>query len=119
MQKYQNFEQLNMENPPHQSNNTRKKGKNQNNNNSGPGRNQNQPQQSQFVGGNQNQGNQNLQGGNNNKHQARNNNNVRTTFPGSLCNEFGHYNHHCPQIPDFKWMKDSVNGPCPSALPTP
>jgi hypothetical protein len=43
-QQYQNFEQLNTENPSHQLNNTRKKGKNRNNNNLGPGGNQNQPQ---------------------------------------------------------------------------
>jgi hypothetical protein len=117
IQQYQNFEQLNMENPTHQSNNAKKKGKNRNNNN--PGQGGNHPQQNQPVGGNQNPGNQNPQGGNNNKRQGKNNNNLRTNFPCALCGEFGHYTHHCPQITDFKWMKESVNGPRPPAPPTP
>jgi hypothetical protein len=37
LQQYQNFEQLNMENLTHQSNNAKKKGKNMNNNNLGQG----------------------------------------------------------------------------------
>jgi hypothetical protein len=36
IQKFENFEQLNMENLAHQSNNAKKKGKNLNNNNPGP-----------------------------------------------------------------------------------
>jgi len=46
IQQFHTFENLNMENPAHQSNNTKNKGKNQNNNNPGPGGNnsqQNQP----------------------------------------------------------------------------
>jgi hypothetical protein len=76
IQQYQNFEQLNMENPSHQSNNARKKGKNWNNNNPRSGGNQNQPHHNQSVGGNQNQGNHSPQGGNNNKCQGKNNNNI-------------------------------------------
>jgi hypothetical protein len=60
IQQYQNFEQLNMENLTHPSNNAKKKGINRNNNN--PGQGENQPQQNQPIGGNQNQGNQNPQG---------------------------------------------------------
>jgi hypothetical protein len=114
IQEYQNFEQLNMANPPHQSNNTKKKGKDPNNNNPGLGGNQNQPEQNQSTGGNPNQGNQNPEGGNNKKRQGRNNNNVRTTLPCALYSEFGHYTHHFPQITEFKLMKDFVNGPHPS-----
>jgi hypothetical protein len=47
---YQNFEQLNTTNPTHQSNNSKKKGRNQNNNNPGQGR--NHPQQNQPTGDN-------------------------------------------------------------------
>jgi hypothetical protein len=53
------FKQLNTENPAHQPNNAKNKGKNRNNNNSGLGR--NNPQQICPVGGNQNP-----QGDNNN-----------------------------------------------------
>jgi hypothetical protein len=101
-QQYQNFEQLNTANPTHPSNNAKKKGRNRNNNN--PGQGGNQLPQHQPTGGNQNQGNQNPQGGNNNKHQGWNN--VKTIFPCALCGEFGHCTHHCPQITDFKWLKD-------------
>jgi hypothetical protein len=114
IQQYQNFEQLNTTNPTHPSNNAKKKGRNKNNNNLGQGG--NQPQQNLPDGGNQNQGNQNPQGGNNNRCQGRKNNNVKTNFPCSLCGDFGHYSHHCPQIADFKWMKDSDSLPHP---PTP
>jgi hypothetical protein len=114
-----NFEHMNTVNPSHQSNNAIKKGKKQNNNNLGPGGNQNQPQQNQPVGGNQNQGNQNSQGGNNNKCQGKNNNCIQTNFPFALCSEYGQYAHHCPQIVDFKWMKESGNGPCLPAPPPP
>jgi hypothetical protein len=107
-----------MTNPSHQSKNARKKGKNRNNNNPGLGGNQNQPQQNQPAGGNQNTGNQNPQGGDN-KSQGKNNNNIRTNFPCSLCGEFGHYTHHCPQIVDFERMKESVSGPRPLAPPAP
>jgi hypothetical protein len=75
IQQLQTFEQLNMENPSHQPNNAKKKGKNQNNNNPGPGG--NNPQQNHPTGGNQNQGNQNPQGDNNNKRQGKNNNNLQ------------------------------------------
>jgi hypothetical protein len=88
-----------------------------NNNNLGQGR--NHSQQNQPTGGNQNQGNQNPQGGNNNRRQGKNKNNLQTNFPCALCGEFSHYTHHCPQITDFKWMKDSVNGPHTPAPPAP
>jgi hypothetical protein len=114
-QQYQNFEQLNTANPTHPSNNAKKKGWNRNNNN--PGQGGNQPPQHQPTGGNQNQGNQNPQGGNNNKRQGRNN--VKTIFPCALCGEFGHYTHHCPQIADFKWLKDSGSLPHSPAQPAP
>jgi hypothetical protein len=65
IQHVNDFEQLNMENSPHQPNNSKNKGKNRNNNTPGPGG--NNPQQKLPVGGNQNQGNQNPQGGNNKK----------------------------------------------------
>jgi hypothetical protein len=52
VQQYQNFKQLNTENPTHPSNNAKKKGRNRNNNN--PGQGGNQPQQNQPTGGNQN-----------------------------------------------------------------
>jgi hypothetical protein len=117
IQQFHNFEQLNTENPSHQSNNSNNKGKNQNNNNPGPGG--NNPQQNQPVGGNQNQGNQNSEGGNRNKLQGKNNNNLRKNFPCALCGEYGHYTHHFPRIVKFKWIKGSTNGPCPLALPTP
>jgi hypothetical protein len=69
VQQYQSFEQLNIANPTHPSNNAKKKGRNRNNNNLGQGR--NQPPQHQLTRGNQNQVNQNPQGGNNNnKHQG-------------------------------------------------
>jgi hypothetical protein len=71
------------------------------------------------LGDNHNPGNQNPHGGNNNKCQEKNNNNLRTNFPCALCGEFGQYTHHCPQITDFKQMKDSVNGPRPLAPPAP
>jgi hypothetical protein len=78
------------------------------------------PNKTNPLGGNQNQGNQNPQGGNNNNqpHQGRNNN-LRTNFPCALCGEYGHYTHHCPQIVDFKWMKASMNPQCPPAPPAP
>jgi hypothetical protein len=50
LQQYQNFEQLNMENPTHQSNNAKKKGKNRNNRNLGQGG--NHAQQNRPTGGN-------------------------------------------------------------------
>jgi hypothetical protein len=106
-QQYQNFEQLNTANPTHPSNNAKKKGRNRNNNHSGQGG--NQTPQHQPTGGNQNQGNQNPQGGNNNKRPGRNN--VKTIHPCALCGEFGHYTHHCPQIADFKRLKDSGSLP--------
>jgi hypothetical protein len=114
---FQNFEQLNTKTPSHQPNNAKKKGKNRNNNN--PRLGGNNPQ-NQLVGGNQNQGNQNPQGRNKNKLQGRNkNNNLWTNFPCTLCGEHGHYTHHCPQIVDFKQMKDSINVPRPLASPAP
>jgi hypothetical protein len=113
VQQYQNFKQLNTENLTHSSNNAKNKGRNRNNNNLGQGR--NQPQQNQPTGGNPNQGNQNPQGGNNNRHQGRNNNNVKTNFPCALCGDFDHYTHHCPQITDFKRLKDSGSLPHPPA----
>jgi hypothetical protein len=113
IQQYQNFEQLNTENPTHLSNNAKNKGRNRDNNN--PGQGENQPQQNQPTGGNQNQGNQNPHGGNNNKRQGRNNKTIKTTFPCALCGEFGHYTHHSPQIADFKWLKDSGGLPHPPA----
>jgi hypothetical protein len=103
-QQYQNFEQMNTTNP---SNNAKKKGWNRNNNN--PGQGGNQPPQHQPTGGNQNQGNQNPQGGNKNKRPGKNN--VKTIHPCALCGEFSHYTHHCPQIADFKWLKDSGSLP--------
>jgi hypothetical protein len=107
-QQYQNFEQLNTANPTHPSNNTKKKGRNRNNDN--PGQGGNQPPQNQPTGVNQNQGNQHPQrGNNNNKHRGRNN--VKTVFPCALCGEFSHYTHHCPQIADFKQLKDSGSLP--------
>jgi hypothetical protein len=111
-QKYQNFEQLNTANP---SNNAKKKGWNRNNNNLGQGG--NQPLQHQPTGGNQNQGNQNPQGGNNNKRQGQNN--VKTIHPCALCGVFGHYTHHCPQITDFKMLKDSGSLPPSPVQPAP
>jgi hypothetical protein len=42
-----------------------------------------------------------------------------TNFPCALCGEYGHYTHHFPQIVDFKWMKESMNGPRPPAPPAP
>jgi hypothetical protein len=107
---------MNTKNPSHPSNNAKKKGKNRNNNNPGPGG--NNPQQNHSARGNQNQGNQNPQWDNNNKRQGRNNNNLRTNFPCALFGEYGHYTYHCPQIVDFKRMKESMNAqppPAPSA----
>jgi hypothetical protein len=106
-QQYQNFEQLNTANP---SNNAKKKGRNMNNNN--PGQGGNQPPQHQPTGGNQNQGNQNPQGGNNNN-KRKGRNNIKNIHPCALCGEFSHYTHHCPQITDFKWLKDSGSLPIP------
>jgi hypothetical protein len=40
-------------------------------------------------------------------------------FPCTLCGEHGHYTHHCPQIADFKRMKESMNAPRPPAPPAP
>jgi hypothetical protein len=118
IQQFQYFEQLNIENTTHQSNNAKNKGKNQNNNN--PRLGGNNPQQNQPAGGNQNQGNDNPQGENNNKQQGRNNNkNLWMNFPCALYGEHGHYTHHCPQITDFKWMKDSMNAPFPPTSPAP
>jgi hypothetical protein len=114
-QQYQNFEQLNTANPPHPANNNRRKGKNRNNNN--PGQGGNHPPQHQPPGGNQNQGNQNPQGGNNNRRQGRNT--VKTNHPCALCGVYGHYTHHCPQIADFKRLKDSGNLPPTPAQPAP
>jgi hypothetical protein len=57
--------------------------------------------------------------GNNNRCQGRNNNTIRTTFPCSLCGEFGHYTHHFPQITDFKQLKVLGSLPHPPALPAP
>jgi hypothetical protein len=74
IQQYQYFEQLNTENPTHQSNNAKNKGRNQNNKKSGQGN--NHPQQNQPTGGNPNQGNQNPSRGNNNKRQGKNKNNI-------------------------------------------
>jgi hypothetical protein len=115
VQQYQNFEQLNTANPPHPANNNRRKGKNRNNNN--PGQGGNHPPQNQPPGGNQNQGNQNPQGGNNNRRQGRNT--VKTNHPCALCGVYGHYTHHCPQIADFKRLKDSGNLPPTPAQPAP
>jgi hypothetical protein len=106
---------LNTTNPTHPSNNANKKGRNRNNNN--PGQDGNQPPQHQPTGGNQSQGNPNPQGGNNNKRQGRNN--VKTIFPCALCGELDHYTHHCPQIIDFKQLKDSGSLPHSPAQPTP
>jgi hypothetical protein len=106
-QQYQNFKQLNTANPPHPANNNRRKGKNRNNNN--PSQGENHPPQHQSPGGNQNQGNQNPQGGNNNKRQGRNT--IKTIHNCALCGVYGHYTHHCPQIADFKRLKDSGNLP--------
>jgi hypothetical protein len=114
-QQYQNFEQLNTANPPHPANNNRRKGKNRNNNN--PGQGGNHPPQHQPPRGNQNQGNQNPQGGNNNRRQGRNT--VKTNHPCALCGVYGHYTHHCPQIADFKRLKDSGNLPSTPAQPAP
>jgi hypothetical protein len=111
-QQYQNFEQLNTANP---SNNAKKKGRNRNNNN--PGQNGNQPPQHPPTGGNQNQGNQNPQGGNNNKCQGWNN--VKTIHPCALCGVYRHYTHHCPQIADFKRLKDSGSLPPSPVQPAP
>jgi hypothetical protein len=47
--------------------------------------------------------------------KGRNNNIIKTSFPCALCGEFGHYTHHCPQIIDFKWLKDSSSLPHPLA----
>jgi hypothetical protein len=117
IQQIHEFKKLNAKNPTHQLNNAKNKGKNLNNNNPGPGG--NNPQHNHTTRGNQNQGNQNPQGDNNNKQQGKNNKNLRTNFPWALCFEYGHYTHHFPQIYDFKWMKESMNPPCPLALPTP
>jgi hypothetical protein len=115
MQQYQSFEQLNTANPTHPSNNAKKKGWNRNNNNPSQGR--NQPLQQQPTGGNPNQGNQNPQRGNNNKRQGRNT--VKTIHPCALCGVYGHYTHHCPQIADFKRLKDSGSIPPSPAQPAP
>jgi hypothetical protein len=40
-------------------------------------------------------------------------------LPYAIYVEHGHYTHHCPQISNFKQMKDSMNAPCPLALSTP
>jgi hypothetical protein len=114
-QQYQNFEQLNTANPTNPSNNNRRKGRNRNNNN--PNQGGNQPPQQQPTGGNPNQGNQNPQGGNNNKRQGRNT--VKTIHPCALCGVYGHYTHHCPQIADFKRLKDSGSIPPSPAQPAP
>jgi hypothetical protein len=114
-QQYQNFEQLNTANPTNPSNNNRRKGRNRNNNN--PNQGGNQPPQQQPTGGNPNQGNQNPQGGNNNKCQGRNT--VKTIHPCALCGVYGHYTHHCPQIADFKRLKDSGSIPPSPAQPAP
>jgi hypothetical protein len=119
IQQYQNFEQLNTENPTHQSNNAKKKGKNQTIIIQDQEGTKTTPNRTNLSGGNQNQGNQNPQGGNNNKRQGKNNNNLQTNFPCALCGEYGHYTHHFPQIVDFKWMKESGNGPRPPAPPAP
>jgi hypothetical protein len=113
-QQYQNFEQLNTTNPTHPSNNAQQ-GWTWNNNN--PGQGWNQPQQNQLAWGNQHPGNQNPQGGNNYKRQGRNN--IKTIHPCALCGEFGHYTHHCPQIADFKWFKDSASLPPSPTQPAP
>jgi hypothetical protein len=114
IQQVQAFEQLNMKNPPNQSNNNKKKGKNKNNTNQGQGG--NPQQQNPLAGGNQNNGNQNPQGGNNNGQPCQGkNNNLRTNFPCALCGEYGHYTHHFPQIVDYKWMKETMNTQRPPA----
>jgi hypothetical protein len=112
---YQNFEQLNTANPTNPSNNNRRKGWNRNNNN--PNQGGNQPPQQQPTGGNPNQGNQNPQGGNKNKRQGWNM--VKIIHPCALCGIYGHYTHHCPQIADFKRLKDSGSIPPSPAQPAP
>jgi hypothetical protein len=114
-QQYQNFEQLNKANPANPSNSNRRKGRNRNNNN--PNQGGNQPPQQQPTGGNPNQGNQNPQGGNNNKRQGWNT--VKTIHPCALFGVYGHYTHHCPQIADFKRLKDSGSIPPSPAQPAP
>jgi hypothetical protein len=49
------------------------------------------------------------QGGNNNKRPGQNT--VKTIHPCALCGVYGHYTHHCPQIADFKRLKDSGSLP--------
>jgi hypothetical protein len=83
-----------MANPSHQSNNARKKGKNRNNNNPDQEEIRTNPSRTNLPRGNQHQGNQNPQGRNKNKHQGKNNNNIRTNFPCALCSEYDHYTHH-------------------------
>jgi hypothetical protein len=112
IQQLHTFEQLNATNLIHQQKNTKKKGKNRYNNN--PGLGGNNPQQNHLTGGNQNH-----QGDNNNKRQGKNNNNLRTNFPYALCGEYRHYTHHCPQIVDFKQMKESISAPRPPTPPSP
>jgi hypothetical protein len=92
IQQVHTFEQLNTTNLTH-----KKKGKNQNNDNLGPGGNDphNHP-----AGGHQYQ---DPQGGtNNNQPQQGKKKNLRTNFPCAICGEYGHYTHHCPQIPDLQ-----------------
>jgi hypothetical protein len=113
-QQYQNFEQLNTANPTHPSNNAQQ-GWTWNNKN--PGQGWNQPQQNQPAWGNQHPGNQNPQGGNNNKCQGWNT--VKTIHPCALCGVYVHYTHHCPQIADFKRLKDSGSIPPSPAQPAP
>jgi hypothetical protein len=115
-QQYQNFEQMNIANLTHPSNNNRRKGKNRNNNNN-PGQGGNQPPQHPPTGGNLNQGNQKPQGGNNNKRQGQKT--VKTIHPCALFGVYGHYTHHCPHITDFKRLKDSESIPPSPVQPAP
>jgi hypothetical protein len=44
---------------------------------------------------------------------------VKTIHPCALCGVYGHYTHHCPQIADFKRLKDSGSIPPSPAQPAP
>jgi hypothetical protein len=107
---------LNTANPTNPSNNNRRKGRNRNNN-INPGQGRNQPPQHPPTRGNPIQGNQNPQGGNKKKRQGRNT--VKTIHPCALCGVYGHYTHHCPQIDDFKRLKDSGSIPPSPVQPAP
>jgi hypothetical protein len=55
------------------------------------------PNKTNLLGATRIKGISTPRGGNNDSHQGRNNNTIRTTFPCALCGEFDHYTHHFPK----------------------